>query len=68
MILEGARVLMVEDHADLAANIKELLEAEGADVRVAQTAAEGLELAKEPYDVALIDVRLPDTSGLDVLH
>jgi PAS domain S-box-containing protein len=68
VILEGARVLMVEDHADLAANIKELLEGEGADVRVAQTAAEGLELAKKPYDVALIDVRLPDTSGLEVLH
>jgi two-component system response regulator PilR (NtrC family) len=46
-----------------------LLTREGYAVRLAATAAEGLETARGgPLDAALLDVMLPDGNGLDVLE
>ncbi|MBX7077771.1 MAG: response regulator [Nannocystaceae bacterium] len=64
MTLSGARIIVVDDQADLADNLQELLEIDGADVRLANTAKQGLQLAAEGFDVALVDVRLPDSTGL----
>ena len=63
----GTRVLLVDDNVELAANIGEILADEGAIVVHAATAREGLELAHTPFDVALVDIRLPDGTGLDLL-
>jgi PAS domain S-box-containing protein len=65
--LRGARVLVVDDHADLAENLQEILADEGATVRIAETAADARAAALEPFDVALVDVRLPDATGLELV-
>ena len=67
MRLAGARVLLVEDNADMAANMIEILEDEGAVVAHADTAGKAIELTEDEFDVALTDVRLPDATGLSLL-
>lgn len=66
-MLDGARVLIVDDHFDLADNVREILEEEGATVWHAATAAEAVELARSPFDIALVDIRLPDATGLSLV-
>lgn len=65
--LEQARFLIVDDHFDLADNVREILEEEGAAVMHAATAAQALDLACQPFDVALVDIRLPDATGLSLV-
>jgi PAS domain S-box-containing protein len=67
MRLAGGAILVVEDNADLAENLAEILEDEGASVRIARSGAEAEAQARAPFDVALLDVRLPDASGLALL-
>jgi DNA-binding NtrC family response regulator len=63
-----ASILIVEDEPLLGRQLARSLEAAGHDVRLAPTAAEGLAAVREdPPDLALLDLRLPDRSGLDVL-
>jgi PAS domain S-box-containing protein len=65
--LADARVLVVEDNADLADNLTEILEDEGATVRLASTAAAARASIGDGFDVALLDVQLPDSTGLQLL-
>lgn len=62
-----ARILVIEDDEDVARLEQTVLERAGYELRVTGTGAEGLELA-ESYkpDVIVLDVGLPDISGLDV--
>src|SRR5579864_3646699 len=62
-----ARILIIEDDEDVARLEQTVLERAGYELRVTGTGAEGLELA-ESYkpDVVVLDVGLPDISGLDV--
>jgi PAS domain S-box-containing protein len=62
--IEGAQILIIDDHRALAANLGEMLADAGAVVEDAGNATEGLERARLGFDVALVDVRLPDTLGL----
>ncbi len=62
-----ARILVIEDDEDVARLEQTVLERAGYDVRVTGSGAEGLELAdSEKPDVIILDVGLPDISGLDV--
>lgn len=61
------RILIIEDDSDIATFEKLFLERAGYEVKVCSTGAQGLEV--EPsFDpaVILLDVELPDLSGLDV--
>jgi DNA-binding response OmpR family regulator len=61
------RILLVEDHRDIAANIAEYFGARGEVVQVAFDGANGLELARaQAFDVIVLDVMLPDIDGLSV--
>ena len=62
-----ARILVIEDDEDVARLEQTVLERAGYEVRVTASGAEGLELA-DSYkpDVVILDVGLPDISGLDV--
>jgi PAS domain S-box-containing protein len=61
--LDQARIIVIDDHEDLVENLQEILEDQGATVRTASNASAGLALAREGFDVALVDVRLPDARG-----
>lgn len=60
-------VLVVEDAPEIADLYRNCLRAEGYDVRMAHTVADGLASLDESVDVALLDRRLPDGEGTDVL-
>ena len=62
------KVLVVEDEQLLAQNLKDYLQAQGLDVRMAHDGASAIALAKafEP-DVMVFDYRLPDIEGFEVL-
>lgn len=65
---EGAQLLVVEDDADLAESLQELLEDQGYRVKCAARAEDALRtLGAFPAKVALVDVRLGNTSGLDAI-
>jgi len=57
------RVLLVDDNAPLVENLAEILEEAGYQVRGAASCAAALPAAREGFDVALVDLRLPDGDG-----
>jgi two-component system response regulator RegX3 len=60
-------VLIVEDEPGLAESVRYGLEAEGFDVMVASTGLDGLDAARRSNpDLVLLDLMLPEMSGLDV--
>lgn len=62
------RVLVVDDNRALADNIAEVLRDEDLDPEVFTRAAPALEAARASgFDLALVDVRLPDAIGTDAL-
>ncbi len=62
-----ARILVVEDEADLRQVIEFNLVASGHEVFTAPSGLEGLKLVRERKpDVVLLDIMLPDTTGLEV--
>lgn len=65
----GARILVVDDSAAHRLLIRSVFELEGAAVHEASTAAAALHALRdvEP-DLVLLDVRLPDGNGFDVLE
>ena len=63
------RLLIVEDNPAEQMSVKELLGYDDIDVTVASTGAQALELMKsETFDCAVLDLRLPDMSGFEVLE
>jgi DNA-binding response OmpR family regulator len=63
------RVLVVEDDTKLANALRAGISAEGYDVTVASTAEEGFFLLhRQQPDLLLLDVTLPNISGLDLLQ
>ena len=71
MSKKAVRVLLVEDHVEDAQVIQEVLSDEKDvtfDVTVAQTLNQGLKaLGDGKADVVLLDLKLPDSDGLDTL-
>jgi signal transduction histidine kinase/ActR/RegA family two-component response regulator len=64
-----ADVLAIDDDDDFLSIVRETLEKHGFAVRTATTAAEGLAAARErPPLLVVLDIRLPDRDGLDLLH
>ena len=62
-----ARILVVDDDPVVRRSCERILEKD-YDVKVAQTGREGLTLlVAESFDLALVDLKLPDISGTDIL-
>lgn len=57
------RLLVVDDNEVLVDNLSEILSAAGYAVQGAGTCARALVLAREGFDVALVDLKLPDGDG-----
>jgi two-component system, OmpR family, catabolic regulation response regulator CreB len=60
------RILIVEDEPAIADNIVYALETEGFLTRWCATGGEGLAALAEPFDLAVLDVGLPDMGGFDL--
>jgi two-component system response regulator AtoC len=62
------RILIVDDEETLCYFLKASLEEKGYQASTAYTAAEGLDvMTRRQIDLVLLDLRLPDGDGLDVL-
>jgi two-component system, NtrC family, response regulator AtoC len=66
---DGIRVLIVDDDAEIRRVLTAVLAETGTEVAGAASATEGMaRLGREDFDVALLDIQMPDHSGLDVLR
>jgi DNA-binding NtrC family response regulator len=64
----GSRVLIIDDEKLIRWSISERLGKEGLQTTEAGDGASGLEaLNREPFDLVLLDLKLPDTDGMTLL-
>jgi two-component system, NarL family, invasion response regulator UvrY len=66
-----ASVLIADDHAMLRSGLRHYLERDGAITAIAEsaTAAETLaQLRTTPFDLLILDINMPDRSGIDILR
>lgn len=62
------RILIVEDELVLSQQVQDFFLSKGFVVDVAHTASDGIYLATEyPIDIAIIDIGLPDFSGIELI-
>ncbi|MCI0349288.1 MAG: sigma-54 dependent transcriptional regulator [Acidobacteriales bacterium] len=62
-------VLIIDDEAAIRESLETLLEMDGYSIAVAENAEEGLaRIAERPFDLVLLDLALPDRSGMEVLR
>ena len=63
-----ARILIVDDDETIRTTMKAILEDEGYLVDLASTGEEAIQLTmKTTYNIALLDIRLPDMEGVELL-
>ena len=61
-------ILVIDDDKSILRTFTRILQKNGYVIDVAETGKEALEKAeKKKYDLALIDIRLPDMEGTDLL-
>ncbi len=61
-------ILIVDDEQWMRASLGELLQAEGYGVLLADSAASAMELLdRSAPDIAILDVRMPERGGLELL-
>jgi len=62
------RVLVIDDNSDVRDTLRWLLEGEGYSVSAAANGFEGLRLQrKEPADIVLTDIFMPEQDGIETL-
>src|SRR5215204_5914809 len=65
----NASILVIDDEDIMREILDALLTREGYHVRLAASAAEGLELANSvPFDAAIVDVMMPGMDGITALE
>ena len=68
-IAHKGRILVIDDEADIRESLETLLSLEGYSVELAQSANEGLRKVESGnYDLILLDLMMPDRSGMEVLR
>ncbi len=68
MANKKAHVLVIDDDPVVLRSFQRIL-ADDFEVRVASTGSAGLSLlTTEPFDIALLDLKLPDIPGMDILR
>lgn len=61
------KVLVIEDHPDVAAMLQRMTESAGHEVRVCRTGFEALDVAPDfQPDIVLLDLGLPDMNGWQI--
>ena len=68
MKMEAKRILIVDDDKDVLNSFRKILEREGFRVDTAETGGEAVEKSNANlYNLALLDIRLPDMEGTELL-
>ena len=63
-----AKILVVDDDENIRNSMKTILEDEGYLVDLAATGSEAIQKTKKTaYNIALLDIRLPDMEGVELL-
>lgn len=63
------KILLIEDHLEMAENISSILEFAQYRVELAKNGKEGVEMAQSsPPDLILCDIMMPELDGYSVLH
>ena len=63
------KVLIVDDNKDITGLLSKFLKAKGFENVVTNDPRDGLEKIKgEKYDVVLLDISMPDFSGIDIIQ
>jgi DNA-binding NtrC family response regulator len=66
--MEGARILVIDDEEGIRKSLKAVLEKKGCIVDTAENGQEAITKSKTRfYNLALIDIRLPDMDGVKLL-
>jgi DNA-binding NtrC family response regulator len=66
---QKGRILVIDDEADIREGLEMLLASEGYQVDLAANGLEGLhKLEARGYDLVLLDLMMPDRSGMEVLQ
>jgi CheY-like chemotaxis protein len=63
-----SKILVVDDEPDILMTIRMVLKTGGFEVIEAEDGAQALERAQEMPDAMVLDIRLPDIDGLEVLR
>jgi DNA-binding NtrC family response regulator len=67
--VQKGRILVIDDEADIREGLEMLLASEGYQVDLAANALDGLhKLETHGYDLVLLDLMMPDRSGMEVLQ
>ena len=67
--MSEGKVLVIDDDVVVRGVLTDILQDEGYRVRMAASGQEGLACMKgDMFDVALVDIMLPDSNGLEVLR
>jgi DNA-binding NtrC family response regulator len=67
-MLPKPKILVVDDEERFRTTLKKMLTAQGLEVVALGSGKEALaELAHNPYDVIILDVRMPDMDGMETL-
>lgn len=62
------KLLIIDDEVGIIEEVRDFFAEEGFDVQTADSGKDGIKLIKEfQPDVLILDIKLPDISGLDVL-
>ncbi len=65
---DSARILIIDDDENIRRVLETILTDEGYAVESADTATKGIEKSQNAFfNIALVDVRLPDMEGIDLL-
>ena len=70
--MSKGKVIIVEDDVEVLESLSEILTSEGYEVETARSGEEGIKKCRtEQFSLALLDIKLPDMEGtqvLEVLH
>lgn len=67
-MIEGSKILVVDDNPEIVEILSDFLTLNSCEVYRASTGREAFDiLNKNPVEIVLLDVRLPDTNGINLL-
>ncbi len=65
--MANRKILIIDDDSDLSMIITDMLESKGFEVKSAESSEKGFDILSESsFDLILLDINLPDSSGFEV--